>query len=576
MKPYFRHYRKQFILGPAFKLSEAILELFIPLIMAKIVDVGIKNGDIPYILKMGGLMILLGTAGFLFAVICQYSAAVAQQGVGTELRRDLFHKIHTLSKKQQDAFSDATLTTRMINDVNQIQTGVAMFIRLAFRWPFIILGSLLAATVIDLKMSIIFFIAALLLSTLLYYVLSRSLPLYRKIQEKLDRISAIAQDALSGVRVIRAFQKSREHKAQFSSVNDRLTAACLRVSKLNACLNPLSFALLNICIVLLLHFGALRVQIGTLTQGQVIALTNYMTQILLSIMIFANVIVTFTKAAASIERVQEILKTEPDMHEGTVQNIDSTSPIAVSFQEVSFSYSETGDKALSGIRLDMPRGAHIGIVGVTGSGKSTLMRLLCRLYDATEGEILLFGKPIQDYSFSALHSAVHFVSQENPLFKGTIRENLLCGKADVSDDEIFSALDSAAAKDFVLALSKGLDSPVEEGGKNFSGGQRQRLCIARAFLGDPKILIFDDSLSALDFATEAKIRRAIADFGTDKTVIFISQRISAVKDAQCIFVLDDGTLHAVGTHASLLESSELYREICHTQNAGKEETVCVH
>lgn len=575
LKEYVKKFKKQFILGPAFKLSEAILELFIPLIMAKIVDVGIANGNIPYIVKMGGLMMLLGMVGFIFAVICQYSAASAQQGIGTLLRRDLFHKIHTLSKKQQDAFSDSTLTTRILNDVNQVQTATAMFIRLAFRWPFIILGSLLAAMVLDLKLSIIFLVAAVALSVLLYVVLSRSHPLYRKIQKKTDTLSAITEDSLSGVRVIRAFQKIGFHKKQFGSVNDDITRINLRVAKLNACLNPLSFALLNLCIVLLLLLGGKRIQIGTLTQGQMIAFTNYMSQILMSIMIFANTIVLFTKASASVERIEEVLNQEPDMVEGGIDTVSTeTTEIAAAFHNVSFSYADSAEAVLSHISLEIPKGATVGIVGGTGAGKSTLMKVLCRLYDTDAGTVELFGKDVKAYTNKALHSAVHLVSQGNPLFKGTVRENLVCGKKDIPDETIKEALEMADAAGFVFDLEQGLDAPVLEGGKNFSGGQKQRLTIARALLGDPKILIFDDSLSALDFATEAKIRKNLANFKGDKTIIFISQRIHVIKNADMIFVLEDGTLAGQGTHRELLKSNELYREICRSQNV-EEGSACV-
>lgn len=575
LKEYVKQFKKQFILGPAFKLSEAILELFIPLIMAKIVDVGIANGNISYIVKMGGLMMLLGTIGFLFAVICQYSAASAQQGIGTLLRRDLFHKIHTLSKKQQDAFSDSTLTTRILNDVNQVQTATAMFIRLAFRWPFIILGSLLAAMVLDLKLSIIFLVAAVALSVLLYVVLSLSHPLYRKIQKKTDTLSAITEDSLSGVRVIRAFQKIGFHKKQFGSVNEDITRINLRVAKLNACLNPLSFALLNLCIVLLLLLGGKRIQIGTLTQGQMIAFTNYMSQILMSIMIFANTIVLFTKASASVERIEEVLNQEPDMVEGDIDTVSTeTTEIAAAFHDVSFSYADSAEAVLSHISLEIPKGATVGIVGGTGAGKSTLMKVLCRLYDTDAGAVELFGKDVKAYTNKALHSAVHLVSQGNPLFKGSVRENLVCGKKDIPDETIQKALEMADAAGFVFALEQGLDASVLEGGKNFSGGQKQRLTIARALLGDPKILIFDDSLSALDFATEAKIRKNLANFKGDKTIIFISQRIHVIKNADMIFVLEDGTLAGQGTHRELLKSNELYREICRSQNV-EEGSACV-
>ena len=572
LKPYVKKFWKQFTFGPLCKFTEAVLELFIPLVMAKIVDVGIAGGDIPYILKHGGLMMLLGALGFLLAVVCQYSAASAQQGIGTLLRRDVFHKIHTLSKAQQDAFSPAALTTRMLNDVNQIQTAVAMFIRLAFRWPFIILGSLLAAAMLDKKLSLIFFAAALLLSALLYVVLSLSLPIFRKIQKKTDTLSAITEDSLLGVRVIRAFQKMEFHKKRYDNVNDKLTALNFRVARLNACLNPLSFALLNFCIILLLLFGAKRVHVGTLSQGQLIALTNYMTQILLSIMIFANTIVLFVKASASVERVTEILETKPEMTEGNKKQMETDKGFpAVALQNVSFRYPNSATPALLNLSLEISKGATVGILGATGCGKSTLAKLLCRLYDVESGTVSLFGADCKAYTAAALHEGVHLVSQHNPLFKGTVRDNLLCGRTGISDAEINKALALSEAAEFVTQKG-GLDTEVLEHGHNFSGGQRQRLCIARALLGQPEIVIFDDALSALDFATEAKIRRNLADWQNGRTLLFISQRMHVVQNADCIYVLEDGQLAAHGTHAALLESSPLYTEICRSQEAKKEGT----
>ena len=571
MKEYVKQFKRQFILGPAFKLAEAILELFIPLLVAKIVDVGIANGDSAYILKTGALMILLGALGFSFAVICQYSAATAQQGMGTLLRRDLYQKIQSLSKEQQDYFSAGTLATRLINDVNSVQSAVAMFIRLAFRWPFIILGSLLAAAILDLKLSVIFFVAALLLSILLYFVLSRSLPIFRKIQEKTDILSAITEDSLLGVRVIRAFQKSKFHQKQFGDVNDKMTALSLRVTRLNACLNPLSFALLNLCIVLLIWFGGKRISVGTLTGGQLIALTNYMTQILLSIMIFSNVVVIFIKAAASVERIEEVLNTEPAMTEGKIEAFNTTKQTAISFKDVSFSYAKSAQTAVEHVTFDIPKGAVVGMIGATGSGKSTILKLLCRLYDRKSGEIRIFGEDVTAYTFAALHQGVHMVSQNNPLFAGTIYENLCCGRQDISKEEAKEALSLAMAEDFVSALPKGLDAPVLEGGQNFSGGQKQRLCIARALLGKAEILIFDDAFSALDFATESAILKNLLRTKEDKTLLFISQRVRALKGADEIILIEDGTLQGIGTHQALLKQNPLYQEICTSQHIVDEE-----
>ena len=571
MKKYVAQYKKEFILGPAFKLAEAILELLVPLVMAKIIDVGVQNGDVPYILKMGGLMVLLGVLGLGFAIICQYCAAVAQQGIGTALRRDLLHTINSLSKADRDKFSNATLITRITNDINQIQSGVAMLIRLVFRSPFLIAGSLIMAMVLDLKMSIIFFVAGFLVSGIMYFILSRSLPLYKKIQQKLDGLSRITGEGLSGVRVIRAFGKSKHEKERFSDENAVLTKISVRVGRLNAYLNPLTFAVINLGIVLILYFGGVNVNTGALTQGEIIAFTNYMTQILLSIIVFANVIVIFTKAAASITHVEDVLNTKPTMEEGTLQkfNPENGSP-AVAFENVDFSFTDAEEKVLSDIRLEIKKGQTVGIIGGTGAGKSAMINLMLRLYDADSGHVRVFGHDVRDFTFRALRSTVHIVSQGSRLFKGTVLDNLTCGKTDVPEEQIEAALRISQSAEFVEKLPDGLQTPVEEGGKNFSGGQRQRLCIARALVGDPEILIFDDSSSALDYATDAKMRRAIATELSGKTIILVSQRVSTVRNADQIVLMDDGKICGIGTHEQLFRDNELYREICHSQLSEKE------
>lgn len=571
MKKYVAQYKKEFILGPAFKLAEAILELLVPLVMAKIIDVGVQNGDVPYILKMGGLMVLLGVLGLGFAIICQYCAAVAQQGIGTALRRDLLQTINSLSKADRDKFSNATLITRITNDINQIQSGVAMLIRLVFRSPFLIAGSLIMAMVLDLKMSIIFFVAGFLVSGIMYFILSRSLPLYKKIQQKLDGLSRITGEGLSGVRVIRAFGKSKHEKERFSDENAVLTKISVRVGRLNAYLNPLTFAVINLGIVLILYFGGVNVNTGALTQGEIIAFTNYMTQILLSIIVFANVIVIFTKAAASITRVEDVLNTKPTMEEGTLQkfNPENGSP-AVAFENVDFSFTDAEEKVLSDIRLEIKKGQTVGIIGGTGAGKSAMINLMLRLYDADSGHVRVFGHDVRDFTFRALRSTVHIVSQGSRLFKGTVLDNLTCGKTDVPDEQIEAALRISQSAEFVEKLPDRLQTPVEEGGKNFSGGQRQRLCIARALVGDPEILIFDDSSSALDYATDAKMRRAIATELSGKTIVLVSQRVSTVRNADQIVLMDDGKICGIGTHEQLFRDNELYREICHSQLSEKE------
>ena len=570
MKQYFQKYKLQFIMGPAFKLAEAILELFVPIVMSKIIDVGVKSGDTAYILKMGALMFALGAVGLLFAIICQYSAAVAQQGVGTDLRRDVFAKIHALSAADRAKFSNATLVTRLTNDINQIQSGVAMLIRLMFRSPFLIAGSLIMAMALDLRMSVIFLIAGALVSVIMYIVLSRSLPIYKKIQNKLDVLSRVVNENLSGVRVIRAFQKTKAERKRFSDENDEFTRIQVRVGRLNAFLNPLTFAVMNLGIVAVLYFGGKNVYAGHLTQGEVIAFTNYMTQILLSIIVFANVIVIFTKAAASMDRVKAVLATEPTMHEGKTETVNTENETAVCFEKVDFSFNTAEEKVLSDISFTVRRGQTVGIIGGTGAGKSALINLIWRLYDTDSGTVSVFGKNVKDYTYHALRNAVHIVPQGGALFKGTVRDNLLCGKTDISDVQIETALRVSQAWEFVQQLPEGLNAPVEEGGKNFSGGQRQRLTIARALVGNPEILIFDDASSALDFATDLKLRRALQETYKDKTVIWVSQRVSSVKSADKILLLDDGELCGIGTHEELYRDNELYREICRSQSRESE------
>ncbi len=440
-----------------------------------------------------------------------------------------------------------------------------MLIRLMFRSPFLIAGSLVMAMALDLKMSIIFFVAGFIVSGVMYYVLSRSLPLYRKIQKKLDVLSRITGEMLSGVRVIRAFGKSKHETERFGGANTDVTKVCVRVAKLNAYLNPLTFAVINLGIVAILYFGGKNVAIGHLMQGEVIAFTNYMTQISLSIIVFANVIVVFTKAAASIDRVQEVLETESSMEEGTRDTVNTENETAIAFQNVGFSFTDSEEQVLSDINLEIRKGQTVGIIGGTGSGKTALVNLILRLYDANSGEVRVFGEDVKNYTYKTLRGTVHIVSQGSRLFKGTVRENLLCGKTDISERELETALAVSQSAEFVGKLPKGLDTEVEEGGKNFSGGQRQRLSVARALVGNPNILILDDASSALDYATDAKMRREIAALYKEKAVILVSQRVSSVKSADKIVLIDDGRICGEGTHETLYRENTLYREICDSQ-----------
>lgn len=571
MKKYYKLYKKQFIMGPAFKLAEAILELLIPLVMAKIIDVGIKNNDINYIVKMGLLMIGLGIVGLIFAVICQYSAAVAQQGIGTELRNDLFKKIHSMSQSDIDNYSVSSLVTRITNDVNQIQMGVAMFIRLMFRSPFLIAGSLIMAMSLDLKMSIIFFAAGLIVSILMYYVLSRSLPLYKIIQKTLDKVSLIVKENLSGVRVIRAFSKNKQEEDRFDKTNTRLTEISFRVGKLNALLNPFTFAIMNSAVVVLLYFGGKNVYSGQLTQGEIIAFTSYMAQILLSIIIFANVIVTFTKALASVQRVDEILSVEPSITDlnskGCKPNLSKP---AIEFNKVDFSFARSEENTLTDIDIKINKGETVGFIGGTGSGKTAIINLIPRFFEVKNGEVLVFGNNVKDYKFSVLRSIVHVVPQKSNLFSGTIKDNITLGNRNADLGEIEKALRISQSSEFVGKLKNGLETKIEENSKNLSGGQKQRLCIARAIIGNPEIIIFDDSSSALDFATDAALRKSLKEELEGTTVLLVSQRVNTVKNADKIFVIDDGQVVDFGTHSELYKNCEVYRDICLSQLSERE------
>lgn len=571
MKKYFNFYKKQFILGPAFKLAEAILELFVPITVASMIDKGIAVGDTAYIFKMGIVLFLLALFGVLFAIVCQYSAAVAQQGVGTHLRNDIFDKINLMSREDIDTFTSASLTTRITNDITQIQSAVAMLIRLVFRSPFLIVGSLIAAVGLDAKMSIIFFVSALLVSVILYYILSRSLPLYSQIQRKLDRAASIVKDSLSGVRVIRAFSRTEYEKDKFEKANEELTERSVRVGRLSALLNPLTFAVMNTAIVLILYFGGIKVNTGKLTQGEVLAFTNYMTQILLSIIVFSNVIVIFTKAGASYQRIKEVLDFKPGMTDDNARftEADETKP-AIEFKNVCYSYGEADENVLTDVDFSINKGETVGIIGGTGSGKTTLVSLIMRFYDVDSGEIDVFGHDVRDYKFSALRSIAHIVPQENRLFSGSVRKNLLYGDQNASEEDIERALRISQSEEFVKKLPNGLDTEINENSKNLSGGQRQRLCIARALLGNPKIVIFDDSSSALDFATDSKLRKAIHDELSDTTVIIVSQRVNTVKNCDRIIVMNEGGISAIGTHSELYKTNEVYNEICLSQLSERE------
>lgn len=568
LRRFLKDYKKECIIGPLCKLFEAILELLVPMVMASIIDVGVKNGDSGYVLQMGGALVLLGVVGLLSALVCQYLASKASQGVGTKIRRELFAHINSLSHAELDKLGTPSLITRITNDINQVQQTVAMGIRLLTRAPFIVVGALVMAMTINMEMSIIFFIAALLIGLTLYFIMTRSIPIFSAIQKKLDKIGLISRENLSGNRVIRAFSKQKSEKERIDTATEDLAKTSIRVSRLSALLSPVTYAVTNIAIIAIIWFGAINVDNGNgMLSGDIIALVNYMTQILLAMIVVANLVFLITKASASAARINEIFETQPSVVETNHENIKISTDIntpKISFENVSFNYDD-GDDELSNISFDIKRGQTVGIIGGTGCGKSTLINLIPRFYDVKEGCVSVDGRNVKDYPFVQLRSQIGIVPQQSILFSGTIRDNMKWQNKNATDEEIINALKIAQAYEFVSKLPKGLDSRVEQGGKNFSGGQRQRLCIARAITGNPDILMLDDSFSALDFATDAALRKALKESTSNMTVIIVTQRCSTIKNADLILVLDDGELVGKGTHEELFENCETYREICLSQ-----------
>ena len=570
---FLKAYKKQVILGPIFKLTEAIFELIVPLVMANIIDVGIYHRDVNHVLWMGALMIGLGAVGLACALTCQYFASVASQGFGTTLRNKLFSHINSFSHAEIDRFGTPSLITRLTNDVNQLQYAVAMLIRLVVRAPFLAIGAMVMAISIDAKLAVVLLIAMPLIVLALYFIMSRTVPLYRTIQKKLDRISLVSRENLAGVRVIRAFSKQKMERERFCDASEDLARTSIRVGKVSALLNPVTFVIMNLGIVAIVWFGGFRVQEGSMTQGEIIAFVNYMTQILLALIVVANLVITFTKAAASAVRVNEVLDTQASVKEENSGEISVQSRPdlpKIQFQDVVFRYGQAEEASLEGISLCIMPGQTVGIIGGTGSGKSTLVNLIPRLYDIQEGKILVDGVDVRKYPFHQLRQKIGMVPQRAVLFAGTIAENMRWGKQDATEEEMKRALTIAQAWDFVEKLPKGLQSEVTQEGKNFSGGQRQRLTIARALVGRPDILILDDSSSALDFATDAALRRALREETKAMTVLMVSQRASTIRDADQIVVLDDGKAAGVGTHQQLMESCEVYREICLSQLSAEE------
>ncbi len=556
---YLKPYRKEAVIGFFFKLIEAFFELIVPIVVADIIDYGILHQDQPYILQRGLLLLALALLGYACALVCQYFASKTSQGFGTYLRNDMFKAIHAYDYENIDEIGIPSLMTRITNDTNQLQLAVAMTIRLASRSPFLILGSLVMAFRISVPIALIFICAAPILALAIYGVMSKSLPLYLKIQKQLDHVSLICRENLAGIRVIRAFSKQKQEKERFQQATQKQKNMQIQVGKLSALLNPSTSVIVNCAILVILYAGGLQVNAGHLTQGEVIALINYMNQILLSMFAFANVIVIYNKATACYKRVQEVLAIQPAIQDGKCL-IDNQEGPLVTFDHVSFSYQ--GSHALHDISFSIHQGETIGIIGGTGSGKSTLIHLIPRFYEATQGQIYIKNRPIQDYSLYSLRQMIGLVPQQATLFTGTIKENICLAKEDASDDEVKQALHLAQAS-FVDEWKDGIYSHITQGGHNLSGGQKQRLTIARALVRNPELLILDDSASALDFATDAALRKAIATL--PQTTIIVSQRVSAIMHADKILVLSHGELVGMGKHDELMKTCEIYQQIVTSQ-----------
>ena len=561
---YIKPFRKQAIIGFIFKMTEAFFELMVPLVVAQIIDYGIGQNDKQYIWKMGILLFALTFIGYGCALVCQYFASYTSQSFGTLMRNDMYKVINRYDYEDIDRIGTPSLITRLTNDVVQLQLAVAMAIRLVSRSPFLIIGSLIMAFPINMQMAIIFVITAPLLALCIYFVVAKSMPMYLKIQKQLDKVSLVCRENLTGIRVIRAFSRQKEEKRRFQNMTETQKDMQIKVGKLSALLNPMTNMIVNIAIIVILYVGGIRINGGTLTQGEVVALINYMNQILLSMFVFANVIVIFNKASASYKRIEEVLDISPRIIKEDNKDYQD---VFLSFDTVSFAYQ--GNVALQNVSFEVNKNETIGIIGGTGSGKSTLVNLIPRFYDS-EGQIYIKGQTIQSYDLKELRNMIGIVPQKAVLFKGTLRENMQWGKQNASDEEIWQALDLAQASAFVKKLENGLDTMVTQDGKNLSGGQRQRLTIARALVKKPEILILDDSASALDFATDAALRKSLKTI--QSTIFIVSQRVSSIMHADKIIVLSHGEIVGVGTHQYLLEHCDIYQEIAHSQLA-KEETV---
>ena len=571
---YLKGYKKESILAPLFKMLEASFELFVPLVMAAIIDVGIANQDKPYIVKMCFVLIALGIIGLVCSITAQYFAAKAATGVGTGIRHGLFEHIQKFTFTEMDQLGTSTLITRMTSDINQIQSGVNLVLRLFLRSPFIVFGAMIMAFTVDVKAALVFVVTIPLLSLIVFGIMLVTMPMYKKVQADLDQVLLATRENLTGARVIRAFNKEEDETKRFENANQILTDAQKYVGRISGMMNPLTYIIVNGAIIALIYVGAVRVDIGDLTQGQVVALINYMSQILVELVKLANLIISVTKAAACLNRVESVLAVKPDMNEGDVRwksnsseadrDLKNKIPV-VEFSHVSLTYKGTSDTSLSDINFCAKKGQTIGIIGGTGSGKSSLVNLIPRFYDATDGTVKINGRDIKEYQTENLREHIGVVLQKAVLFKGSIADNLRWGKEDATEQEMYEALDISQAREFVDTKQGGLEFQIEQGGRNLSGGQKQRMTIARALVRKPEILILDDSASALDFATDAALRKSIKEMKNQPTVFIVSQRAASIQYADQIIVLDDGAMAGIGTHEELLKDCPIYQEIYYSQ-----------
>lgn len=593
---YLKDYKKETVLAPLFKMLEATFELFVPLVMAAIIDQGIQGEDVPYVLRMGLLLIALGLIGLACSITAQYYAAKAAVGFSTKLKHALFSHIQSLSFTEIDTLGTSTMITRMTSDVNQVQNGVNMVLRLFLRSPFIVFGAMIMAFTIDVKAAITFVVTIPLLSVVVFGIMMITMPMYKKVQANLDKVLSSTRENLTGARVIRAFNKEKEEIAGFEEKNQTLANMQLFVGKISALTNPVTYIIINVATIVLLYTGAIRVNEGSITQGQVVALVNYMSQILIELVKLANLIITITKALACANRIENVLEIHSSMEWAQEMGAESVqteqehcpqkdvmqpasdrcsgqdSSYAVEFDHVHLTYAGAGAESLSDIDFKVKKGQTVGIIGGTGSGKSSLVNMIPRFYDASDGSVKIDGKDVKNYPMEELRQKVGVVLQKAVLFQGTIRDNLLWGKNDATEEELWQAVETAQAKEFVEQKTGKLDAQIAQAGRNLSGGQKQRLTIARALVGKPEILILDDSASALDYATDAALRKAIRNMDGDMTVFIVSQRASSIQYADQIIVLDDGEMVGLGTHKELLADCKVYQEIYYSQYPDRAES----